>query len=183
MKVVTINGSPRKKGCCANLIGEIIRGAREKKAEVTSFIPNDMKIRGCQACAVCQKENRCAINDDMTNIYESIDNSDVVIIGVPIYLHEMSSQLKTVLDRFYAYTRMDSNYNFSSVMKENKKCILVVSYGNYDEIVYKDYINSLIGKFKHVGFEEVEVFVAADSMSHPPEYLEACYNIGLSLPL
>lgn len=181
MKIVTINGSPRKNGCCSNLIEEIIRGVNKKNTKVTNFTPNSMKIRGCQACMFCKTGSICAINDDMTNIYKSIDDSNIIIIGVPIYSHEMSSQIKTVFDRFYAYTRMDHNFNFSSVMKKNKKCLLVISYGNNDMKVYKSYIDSLIEKFKHIGFDDVEVFVASDSMSYHPEYLEECYHIGASL--
>lgn len=181
MKIVTINGSPRKNGCSEKLIGKIVEEVKEVGGEITSFMPNKMKIKGCQSCMACRKDNICVIKDDMIDIYEAIEDADVVVVGVPIYFHEMSAQLKMVFDRFYSYTRMDSNFKFSSTMKKGKKCVLVVSHGNHDENVYKEYAKSLEGKFKHVGFEEVEIFIASDSMSEHPEYLEACYEIGKNL--
>ncbi|WFD10222.1 flavodoxin family protein [Tepidibacter hydrothermalis] len=181
MKILTINGSPRKDGCCAKLLKKIAEGAREKGGEVVNFQPNKMKIMGCQACMICKKEKRCVINDEMVKIYNAVDESDVIVVGVPIYFHEMSSQLKTVVDRFYSYMNMDANFDFTTTMKKGKKCVLVVPYGNHDKTVYKEYIKSLEDRFKFFGFDDVEIFVASDSMSEHTEYLEKCYNIGLSL--
>ncbi|MCT4585116.1 MAG: flavodoxin family protein [Peptostreptococcaceae bacterium] len=181
MKITTINGSPRKNGCSEKLLSKVREGARDSGIETISFIVNRMNIKGCQACMFCKQNKGCIVKDDMAEIYMAIDQSDVVVFGVPIYTHEMSAQLKTVFDRFYLYSRMDNDFNFSSTMKKGKKCILIISYGNHDKNIYKKYAESLVTKFKHVGFEEVTVFVASDSMNVHPEYLESCYEIGRNL--
>lgn len=179
--VVAINGSPRVNGVSAKLIKELSKGVSEKGGEVSIFNTNTMNIRGCQACMACRKLDHCVVNDDMKILYEHIDKSDTLVLGMPIYFHEMSAQLKLVLDRFYAYQRMSPNFEFSSTLKRGKKVVLIVPYGNPSEVVYKDYISSVEKILLSLGFEEVLIFTASGSFEDHPEYLEGCFDIGMNL--
>lgn len=181
MKVVSINGSPRVNGNLAKLITELSKAVAENNGDMSLFDVNSMNVKGCQACMACRKLDYCVINDDMKILYDNIDESDVLVLGMPIYFHEMSAQLKLVLDRFYAYQRMSSDFKFSSTLKKGKKVVLVVSYANPNKKIYNDYINSVEQRLLALGFEEVSVFTASDSEGDHPEYLESCYEIGKCL--
>ena len=51
---------------------------------------------------------RCAIRDDMDDIYPLLEDADELIVVAPVYFAGPSSQLKAMLDRFqpYFWTRM-----------------------------------------------------------------------------
>ncbi len=181
MSTIAINGSPRVNGTSAKLINALSNGVKDCGEEISLFDANTMNIRGCQACMACKNLNYCVINDDMKILYDQIDKSDTLVLGMPIYFHEMSAQLKLVLDRFYAYQRMSPNYEFSSTLKKGKRVVIIVSYGNPSKTVYNDYIKSVEQRLLSLGFEEVVIFTANDSSGSHPKYLKNCYDIGRHL--
>ena len=55
MKIVSIQGSPRRSQNTAAIMGKILEGARSSGAEITQFTINEMKIHPCLACDQCKK--------------------------------------------------------------------------------------------------------------------------------
>ncbi|MDD1681920.1 MAG: NAD(P)H-dependent oxidoreductase, partial [Methanoregula sp.] len=66
-KALILIGSPRKKGNTAILAAEAERGLKEQDIETQMLFLNDLKIKGCQACYWCKKNDvaDCAVKDDM----------------------------------------------------------------------------------------------------------------------
>ncbi|MCT4632431.1 MAG: flavodoxin family protein [Firmicutes bacterium] len=174
MNIVSINGSPRKKGNTESLINKLLEGAKSNGHNVTSFNPNTMTIKGCQACMGCKSASgKCVQKDDMNSVYDAVNNSDVVVLGTPIYFGGMTAQLKNVFDRFFPY--------MPGKLEGNKKCVLIVSHGAPDKASYESFTNTISSMAKAIGFSDVEVFIGNDSGNEHPEYLEKCYEIGSSL--
>ncbi len=74
MTIVTILvGSPRKSGSTRILAGEAERGLKEQGIAVETVFLNDLKIKGCQACYYCKKNDvaACAVKDDMQQVHQS----------------------------------------------------------------------------------------------------------------
>ena len=112
-KVLILMGSPRKKGNTELLCEEFARGAREAGNEVEMILIRDHNIHGCVACDACRKNGgTCVQQDDMQKIYELVDAADAIVLGSPIYYYTWSSQMKTVLDRFYAKSPLLQNKTF-----------------------------------------------------------------------
>lgn len=63
-----------------------------------------MDIRHCTGCDACG-EGGCIHDDDMTQILESFDSSDVIVFATPVRFNGPSSMLKTVIDRFQVLWR------------------------------------------------------------------------------
>ncbi len=107
MRILAINGSHRgDKGHTRYLVDQIFAGAQEAGAECEVVTLSKIKMKRCIACAKCQKEKslmRCVFHakDDVASVFEKISAADLVIYGTPIYVFNMSSLLKTFLDRFY----------------------------------------------------------------------------------
>jgi multimeric flavodoxin WrbA len=109
-KVVILEGSPRRKGNSVLLAERLAAGAREAGADVEEFFLQSLKIAPCCACDSCRKkgeENGCVVQDDMQSIYASIDSASAVVFASPIYWFNVSAQLKTAIDRLYAYSCSD----------------------------------------------------------------------------
>ena len=103
MKIVILSGSPHKHGTTAKLVDSFVEGANTAGHEIMRFDTAFMNIHPCIACEKCHSENgKCVFQDDMVNIGSSIADSDCVVLATPIYYYGICTQLKTVIDRFYA---------------------------------------------------------------------------------
>ena len=109
MQITAFIGSPRKEGNTDILVESILDGARSKGAATEKIFLYDLAMSGCIACEGCKRGDRCVLNDDMTPLYDLIQESDVVILASPIYIGRISGPLKSFFDRWYAF--MDSQFN------------------------------------------------------------------------
>lgn len=105
MKVLGVVGSPRKKGNTDILIDEALKGAETAGLKFEKIFLNDLEIKPCQAeCSdYCKKRGYCKINDDMVPLYDKLFESDIIILATPVYWYGPSAQLKTFIDRWYAF--------------------------------------------------------------------------------
>lgn len=102
MKVLILNGSARaQKGVTGRLVRSFVEGLVEGAASVTEFNVANMNISPCTACLSCMHKmlGECAVKDDMEGIYEEMKRSDVMCLATPVYLDNMSAQVKKVMDR------------------------------------------------------------------------------------
>jgi multimeric flavodoxin WrbA len=102
MKIVGILGSPRKKGNTELLLDVALEEARKNGVQVSKISLRDKVIAPCTGCQKCWKTGKCAIKDDMEEIYKTILESNGIVWATPIYFWSMSSQTKIVMDRTYA---------------------------------------------------------------------------------
>ena len=73
MKITSVIASPRRKGNSEVLAKHFCDTAAKLGAEVQTFFLNELKYRGCQACMACKtKLEKCALQDDLTEVLESV---------------------------------------------------------------------------------------------------------------
>lgn len=105
MKVIIINGSPRKK-CTYTGCQIIAKTLREQSIDSEILSINNLAIRGCSACNKCRDLhlNHCIFSDDLVNDWiEKIKSADGLIVGSPVYYSGINGTLKVIMDRmFYA---------------------------------------------------------------------------------
>ena len=58
-----------------------------------------MNIHPCTACSGCRDEFKCIYDDDMTEIYPLITETDFITISAPLYFSSFPSPLKAFIDR------------------------------------------------------------------------------------
>lgn len=97
MKILGISGSPRKNGNTEKMINHI-----SKDNSLNMIRLYDLNIRPCTACEGCSKMGKCVIKDDMVNIIEKVKESDVLILGSPIYWWNVTAPFKAFMDRWYS---------------------------------------------------------------------------------
>lgn len=109
MKVIAINGSPKKKGNTYHALKIMTDQLEKQGIETEIFHLGAKPIRGCTACDVCGKnrDRKCVFNDDAVN--EGIlkmTEADGIILGSPVHFAGMSGSMKSFLDRaFYVQGR------------------------------------------------------------------------------
>ena len=101
MKIISINGSRRKKGNTALLIRSILTPLEQNGAEVTSIFLGDYTIGACTGCEGCSSSWDCVIKDDFQLLLKMMDEADGVILASPTYWYTVSSDMKRFIDRCY----------------------------------------------------------------------------------
>lgn len=104
MKVLLINGSPKKNGNTHEALVVIEEELQKKGIETDWFQIGTQPVRGCISCGRCRTKNRCAFQDDDCNhLIEMILEADGLIVGSPVYFAGPNGALCSLLDRvFYA---------------------------------------------------------------------------------
>lgn len=118
MKVIALNGSPRKNGNTAQIIklmcDELILGGID--AEVYHI--GNMNVRGCMACGYCatSENNLCAIkNDALNEIALEMRRADGFILGSPTYYGGIAGTMKSFLDRLFFANSAYFKYKVAAV--------------------------------------------------------------------
>lgn len=104
MNILAINGSPRRKGNTSLMLSEFCRGAKEAGAIYEEIIADQLNLEYCRGCLRCNLIKRCSIkNDDWDILSKKILNTDVLVLGSPIYFHHFTAPLKKIIDRFRSF--------------------------------------------------------------------------------
>ena len=105
MKVLGINGSPRRGGNTEILLDNALKGAQNKGAEVEKIVLNDLEFSPCQECENMPNDGFCIIEDDMQTVYRKMEEADAIILASPIFFGSLSAQTKMMIDRFQCIWR------------------------------------------------------------------------------
>ncbi len=109
MKILVLNGSPKKKSDTFRLTESFLRGLNknaEHEVHVIDVIDKD--IAPCRGCFGCWQnmDGHCVIDDDQNGILDLYRTSDIIIWSFPLYCYGMPSHLKAVLDRTIPLIKM-----------------------------------------------------------------------------
>ena len=110
MKVLVLNGSPKKQSDTFRMTERFLKGldsAGEHEIAVVNVI--EKNIAPCKGCFGCwqQGKGHCLIDDDQNGILDLYRTSDLIIWSFPLYCYGMPSHLKAVLDRTIPLMKMD----------------------------------------------------------------------------
>ena len=117
MKLIAINGSPRKDKNTATLLNRALEGAASQGAETELINLYDHNYKGCISCFACKMKNgksygKCAVKDDLTPILEKVANADAIILGSPIYFGAVTGEMRSFIERFmFPYLVYDTSYS------------------------------------------------------------------------
>ncbi|MDE4908134.1 flavodoxin family protein [Methanogenium marinum] len=104
MKLLAINGSPRKTWNTATLLEHACEGAESVGGEARLIHLSDLNFSGCTSCFACKRlggnsYGRCAIDDDVTPLLAEIEEVDAVILGSPIYFGAETGLMRNFMER------------------------------------------------------------------------------------
>jgi multimeric flavodoxin WrbA len=102
MKVLGVNGSPRRGGNTSVLIDRVLAKLGESGIETEVYELGGKEIHGCRACYACfkSKDKRCAMDDDVANeVIAKMAEADGIILASPTYFSDLTPELKALIDR------------------------------------------------------------------------------------
>jgi len=103
MKVIAINGSPRKEWNTHILLQKCLEGAMEGGAETELINLYDIDFKGCTSCFACKLKgitvSKCAMKDDLEPVLERIVDCDALVLGSPVYFASITGEMRSFMER------------------------------------------------------------------------------------
>ncbi|MBN1976179.1 MAG: NAD(P)H-dependent oxidoreductase [Anaerolineae bacterium] len=173
-RALGVVGSPRYAGNTEILVDEVLRGAQDAGAQTEKVILNQLNIAPCQACGRCMGTGECAQRDDMPALLEQMKQSQIWVLGTPVYWSGPTAQFKAFLDRWYSARQVDF---------EKPRVVLVMPMGE-PNVAYADCtvqtVKTALAYLKVELFSVVPVPDVWDlsEVRERPDALEAAYRAG-----
>ena len=136
MKLMGFNGSPRKNGNTQTLVEAVLKGAAARGAETRLVNLHELNMKGCLGCDGCKKKlGTCIQKDDLSPLLQEMKDCNAIVLGTPIYWFHVSSQLKTLIDRFYCFFGWEPHPETGELKEiyafpKGKKFVIVTSRGD-----------------------------------------------------
>jgi len=154
MRVLVINGSPRaKKGMTDVIIRRFLKGAEEEGAETEIVYLASLKIAHCQGCLHCwfRTPGVCRHDDDMPGLMRKLSSSDLMVFASPVYMDGMTGQMKTMFDRFCAYTppffEIEGQRSYHPRVSDRDPKVVVISTCGFPEL---EHLEAIALHFKRI---------------------------------
>ncbi len=107
MKVLLLNGSPRKGGNTTLALREMMKVFNDNDIETEMIQVGAKDIRGCVACGNCAGKGKCIFNDEVNEIAAKFEAADGLVLGSPVYYASANGTLVSLLDRLFYSTNFD----------------------------------------------------------------------------
>ncbi|NLV26994.1 MAG: flavodoxin family protein [Methanomicrobiales archaeon] len=105
MRVACISGSYKKDGNTSLVIKSLVEKLENSgipNLKIKKISLSGVRIHPCRGCEKCRKSGKCVIKDDFHSIVKKIQKSDLIIIGSPVYFHDVCGQIKNLVDRSFS---------------------------------------------------------------------------------
>ena len=128
MKVVIINGSPRKNGVTAEALHIVENNLAREGIDVEFYNLSDINMSHCIGCCSCYKTGHCCLDDGAEKLSQRIAKADGLVLGSPTYASNVSGLMKDFIDRGHFVIEQ---------LLHGKYCVTITTgenYGNKDAL-------------------------------------------------
>lgn len=126
MKVLILNGSPRRSGKVSQILHTMEKRLQEDGSETEFVDINTLDFKCCIGCMKCRTEGKCILpQDDAHHIGEALQYCDAVIVGSPVYWGNINGKLKCLFDRQVAVMMGENKMGIPIPLLKGKKAIVV----------------------------------------------------------
>jgi multimeric flavodoxin WrbA len=131
MKIITLLGSPRKRGNTAKVLS-MFESIVAKNHEVEHIDITRYKVGGCLGCYKCKEtkdEPGCVQEDDALAIFKKLIAADAIVYASPLYCWSFTSQIKPLIDRHFCLVSNDGTPAHDSLISGKPAALLVTCGG------------------------------------------------------
>ena len=135
MSILTILGSPRKKGNTATVLGWVEEelaglGHPSERIHLSGLIVN-----GCLGCWSCKKKPDvpgCVQEDDAAKVWEKMLKAQATIFASPNYFWDFTSQMKAFIDRSCSLVTDYAGPTHASLVEGQPRALLVTAEDGFE---------------------------------------------------
>ena len=177
MKVLMINGSPRKDGNTAIALKEMEKAFEKNGIEVETMQIGNQAIRGCIACGTCATKGQCVFDDAVNEAAPKFAEADGLVIASPVYYASANGTLVSFLDRLFYSCKCDKRMKVGASVAVARRGGLSATFDELNKyftinsmpVAASNYWNSVHGGAKGDAEQDAEglqtVRVLAENMS------------------
>lgn len=192
IKVLAIFGSPRKGGNTDTLLEAALEClvATWPESTVERIRICEFDISPCTSCGDCDADGACTVEDDMRDIYERLEEADILMVSSPVYFMGPTAWLKTIVDRCQGVWIKNFVLRpgaFKEDMKERPRVAgLISACGQEGERMFQGLDNTMFAWFSTLGFHYdtkllVERMDRSDAVQRDPKVLDQARELGRAL--
>jgi len=177
-KVLGVVGSPRKNGNTHVLVSKILEGVQSEDISTDTIFLDDLNIKECDGCHVCWKSEKCAKKDDMSNLYQRIIESDVIVFGTPVYWYGPTALMKGFIDRFVYFNGPKNRKKI-----KGKLAVIAVPFEDESDETVAPVVSFFERSFNFLGVKLIGKIIAPGvtlrgEVKEKKEYMEKAYELG-----
>jgi len=103
-RVVAVNGSPHEGfGNTSQMLAMLGENLSREGLELEEIFLSQYQIGFCTGCATCLETGECWVRDDYKSVVRPVLEADAVILASPVYIFNITAQMKAFLDRSLGY--------------------------------------------------------------------------------
>lgn len=109
MKILLINGSPKREGNTFIALSEVAKTLESEGVETEIIHVGHKDIHGCIACRKCEEQGKCVFDDIVNEVNKKFETADGIVVGSPVYYASPAGTLISFLDRLFYSASFDKS--------------------------------------------------------------------------
>ena len=109
MKILLINGSPKREGNTFIALSEVAKTLESEGVDTEIIHVGHKDIHGCIACRKCEELGKCVFDDFLNEVNKKFEAADGIVIGSPVYYASPAGTLISFLDRLFYSASFDKS--------------------------------------------------------------------------
>ncbi|MBP5255927.1 MAG: flavodoxin family protein [Clostridia bacterium] len=152
MKVLMINGSPRKDGNTSRLLGEAGKIVDAEGIGHVLYELGGKAIRGCAACGYCHSHGKYAFDDGVNELSRIFEECDGMIVASPVYYGSANGSLISLLDRLFYSSRFDKRMKVGAAFAVARRAGTTASFDELNKYFTISQMPVASGRYWNNGF-------------------------------
>lgn len=186
MKVLFINGSPRKNGNTAYALNQMAEVFAAEGVETEILHIGNQPIRGCIACGSCAKNGQCVFDDAVNEAAPKFQEADGLVVGSPVYYASANATLIAFLDRLFYSTSFDKRMKVGASVVVARRGGCSATFDELNKyftitgmpIASSTYWNSVHGRAPGEGSQDLEGIVTVRNLAKNMTFLMKSIALG-----
>lgn len=186
MKVLLINGSPRKNGNTAYALAQMADVFAQEGIEAEIVQVGNQAIRGCIACGSCGRSGKCVFDDAVNQTAAKFQEADGLVLGSPVYYASANATLIAFLDRLFMSTSFDKRMKVGASVVVARRGGCSATFDELNKyftisgmpVASSHYWNSVHGRLPGEAVQDKEGIATVRNLAHNMAFLMKSIALG-----
>ncbi len=186
LKVLIINGSPRKGGNTAIAVDELVKTFESEGVETEVFQVLGSAIRGCVACDSCKDTGKCVFDDAVNELAPKFEEADGLIVASPVYFASANATVEALMQRLFYSTLFDKRMKVGASVAVARRSGLTATYDELNKffgysgmpVATSQYWNNVHGASRGEALEDAEGLQTMRTLAHNMTFLMKSIALG-----
>lgn len=186
MKVLIINGSPRKDGNTSIALDEMVKIFEAEGVETEVVQIGNKNVRGCIACGSCYEKGKCVFDDVVNEIAPKFEEADGLVLASPVYYASANATLIACLDRLFYSTGFDKTMKVGASVVCARRGGLTATFDELNKyftisgmpVASSQYWNGVHGREKGEAAEDLEGLQTMRTLARNMTFLMKSIALG-----